>query len=240
MSTTVAKLWGVGELLDIIEETPDFIVLNKPGNLVCHPTKGTPYSSLIGRLRLYYQDSEVEPRFVNRLDRETSGIVVVSKNRPAHKVLCRELEDSRKLYWAVVEGTPATSGTIEQPLGKAENSPVVVKQAVREDGKPSITHWELLATARDVSLLQLRLETGRMHQLRVHLQWLGHPIVGDKLYGRDEMLYLEFVENGWTAKHVAELGAERQLLSAVELRTRSHHWRVEAPSDITEYRAWAF
>lgn len=220
-------------MLDIVEESDDYLVLNKPGGLVCHPTKSSAYSSLIGRLRLFYLNVDgVEPRFVNRLDRETSGIVVVSKNRPAHKLLCRELDNADKLYWAVVKGEPTPEGTIDQPLGKAEGSPVVVKQAVRPDGKPSVTHWRVLRSSGDLSLLELRLETGRMHQLRVHLSWLGHPIVGDKLYGPDETLYLEFIENGWTARHRAELRAERQLLTALELKSPNHHWRVEPPEDI--------
>lgn len=223
-------------MIEIVAESDDFVVVNKPGGLVCHPTKAGPESSLIGRLRWTYQEQpEVEPRFVNRLDRETSGLVVISKNRPAHKKLCRELESARKLYWAVVQGCPGESGTIDQPLGKASDSPVVVKQAVVPGGKPSRTHWKLLNRGDRFSLLELELETGRMHQIRVHLSWLGHPIVGDKLYGPDELLYLEFVESGWTARHQKELGAPRHLLSAVSIETESYLWRVEPPQDICAY-----
>ena len=227
-------------LLSIIEETDDYIVVDKPGDLVCHPTKDGPTSSLIGRLRLHFEGSDAEPRFVNRLDRETSGLVVISKRRAAHKVLCRQLEQARKVYLAVVEGQPeADEGVIEQPLGKAKGSAVAVKQAVRGDGRPSITHWNVLARSHDASLLKIRLETGRMHQIRVHMAWLGHPVVGDKLYGADETLYLELAERSWTPRLREALATERQLLSAVELITESHHWEAPAPPDLATYREWS-
>lgn len=227
-------------LLSIIEETADYIVVDKPGDLVCHPTKDGPTSSLIGRLRLHLEGSDAEPRFVNRLDRETSGLVVISKNRDYHKVLCRQMEKARKLYWAVVEGQfEEASGTIDQPLGKDEASAVVVKQAVRPDGRPSRTHWRTLAKAGNTTLLEIELETGRMHQIRVHLAWLGHPVVGDKLYGADETLYLELAEQSWTPRLRAALASERQLLSAVEIVTESHNWRAPAGADILAFGDWA-
>ena len=225
-------------MLDIIEETDDWIVLNKPGGLVVHPTKGDIYSSLISRLRLYFEGTDVEPRFVNRLDRETSGVVVVSKNRPAHKLLCRQLDQAKKLYWAVVEGQPADSGTIDRDLGKAEGSPVIVKQAVVEEGKRCRTHWKRLDTQDGWSLLEIHLETGRMHQIRVHFQWLGHPLIGEKLYGHDETLYLEFTESDWTERHERELAARRQLLTAIEVITPDHHWKAAVPEDIAKCRKW--
>ena len=224
--------------LSIIEETPDYIIVDKPGELVCHPTKGDYTSSLIGRLRHYFEGSEIEPRFVNRLDRETSGLVVVSKTREFHKVLYHQLEAARKVYLAVVEGQLEGEGVIEQPLGKDESSAVVVKQGVRADGKPSITRWRSLAVADDATLLQVELVTGRMHQIRVHLSWLGHPVVGDKLYGPDETLYLELAEQSWTPRLRAALPTERHLLSAVELVTSEFHWKTSAPPDLLQYRAW--
>lgn len=224
--------------LEIVEESADYIVLNKPGELVCHPTKGDYTSSLIGRLRHYYQGQEIEPRFVNRLDRETSGLVVVSKNREFHKVLYRQLEQARKIYLAAVEGQLCGEGVIEEPLGKDEASAVAVKQAVRPDGKLSITRWKALASTPDASLLQVELVTGRMHQIRVHLAWLGHPVVGDKLYGADETLYLELAEKSWTPRLRASLATERHLLSAVELLAPDFHWSIPAPEDLMAYRDW--
>jgi 23S rRNA pseudouridine1911/1915/1917 synthase len=225
--------------LSIVEENEDYIVVDKPGDLVCHPTKDGPTSSLIGRLRLYLEGTTAEPRFVNRLDRETSGLVVVSKNRGYHKVLCRTMESARKVYWAVVEGcVGGLQGTVDQPLGKDQASAVIVKQGVRADGRPSRTHWRVVGRAGDATLLEISLETGRMHQIRVHMSWLGHPIVGDKLYGADETLYLELAEKSWTPRLRAALAAERQLLSALEIETEFHHWRIPAPRDLGGYRNW--
>lgn len=225
--------------LSIVDETEDYILVDKPGGLVCHPTKGDVYSSLISRLRLYFEGTEVEPRFVHRLDRETSGLIVISKNRSAHKHFCRQLEQAEKIYLAVVEGELTGAGLIDQDLGKATGSPVIVKQAVVKEGKSSQTAWKSLDVQDGFTLLELQALTGRMHQLRVHLQWLGHPIVGDKLYGVDETLYLDFTEHDWTPRHEEMLLARRQLLSAVKLRTPKYAWSIPAPSDISGFKSWA-
>lgn len=224
--------------LSIVDETDDYLVVDKPGGLVCHPTKGDSFSSLIGRLRLYFEGTDVEPRFVHRLDRETSGLVLISKNRPVHKSLCRELEQASKTYLAVVEGSPEKAGTVDQDLGKAVDSEVVVKQAVVREGKSSQTDWRTLESNDGYSLLEVRPRTGRMHQIRVHLQWLGHPIVGDKLYGHDDTLYLEFTQHDWTERHQRLLGARRQLLTLIRLETPSFCWDAEVPPDILEVREW--
>lgn len=226
-------------LLCVVEETDHLLVVDKPGDLVCHPSKDGPLSSLIGRVRLHLEGSLAEPRFVNRLDRETSGLVVISKDPATHRLLCRQWERAEKLYWAVVEGRPdGSSGTIDGPLGKDALSPVAIKQAVREDGRPARTHWKLLDSCQGASLLEVRPETGRTHQIRAHLAWLGYPVVGDKLYGADETLYLELTERGWTDRLRAALPTSRHLLSAVSVRLESFHWVVEPPHDLVTYRPW--
>ena len=138
----------------------------------------------------------------------------------------------------MVEGDPGTGGVIEGDLGKAEGSEVVVKQAVVREGKPSKTAWRKLRYANGVSLLEVRPQSGRMHQIRVHFQWLGHPIVGDKLYGHDETLYLEFTQHDWTDRLQANLDARRQLLSLVELKGPNLSWRADVPEDISGFREW--
>lgn len=224
--------------IQVVEENDDYIVVDKPGDLVCHPTKTDEYSSLIGRLRIYFEgQSEITPHFVNRLDRETSGLVLISKNRQGHKQFCQAYEEARKGYWAIVEGWPdRESGRIDAPLGKAVGSLINIKQAVVAEGKPSSTQWQVLQrwerAGQKYALLEVRPETGRMHQIRVHLAHIGHPVIGDKIYGGDESLFLEWVEQGLTPSLKARLPAPRHLLSALELAMGDFHWRIDAPSDL--------
>lgn len=234
------------DLLSIIEETDDWLIVNKPGGLVCHPTKGDSYSSLIGRLRLYYESKpEVKPSFVNRLDRETSGIVVIAKKPAIHAALQKEF-DARKVektYWAIVHGIPKDkTGWIDQPLGREPGAEVVIKQAVLQGGAPSQTNWVLLKSSVDekYSLLEVKPSTGRLHQIRVHLSWLGHSIVGDKLYGPDSKYYLEFIETGWTPRLEEKLQVSRQMLHAASLkfqfRERELNWKAPIPSDMINFQ----
>lgn len=224
-------------LLTVVDESPDYLVVDKPGGLVCHPTVGDETTSLIGRIRLYYREQpEVRPHFVNRLDRETSGLVLVSKRPEGHKPLCQAYAEGAKVYWAVVEGHPAEeSGRVENNLGPALGSLVRIKQAVVSEGKYARTDWSVLRRlhweGRPVALLRVEPRTGRMHQIRVHLAHLGHPIVGDKIYGRDESFFVEALDHGWTPRLERELVFRRHLLSALELRVAGHHWRVDPPRD---------
>lgn len=229
--------------LDIVAESDDYLVLNKPGDLVCHPTKTDEYSSLIGRLRLYLQDQpEVSPHFVNRLDRETSGLVLVSKNPAGHKLLCQNYEQSRKVYWAVVHGWPESEvGVVDAPLGPVGTSVVRLKQGVLHSGagKPSRTHWRCLSRSRrnhrEYAVLEVTPENGRMHQIRVHLAHIGHAVVGDKLYGADESLFLEMLDNGWNERLAQALESPRHLLSALEMHGPEVSWTIPAPADIRSY-----
>lgn len=228
-------------LLAVVEDTDDHLVVDKPGGLVCHPTKGDQYSSLISRIRVYL-GPDSQPRFVNRLDRETSGLVLVSKHRSAHRALCRAYVDARKRYFGVVHGKPrGESGRLVADLGKDSLSPVVIKQTVVTEGKSSATNWRLLDSFEHAfpgrgrerfSLLELIPETGRMHQLRVHLAHFGCPLVGDKLYGPDEQLYLEFARTGWCEETMREpLVARRHMLHAAELKVGEHRWSVAPPEE---------
>lgn len=217
-------------LFPVVHEDADLLVINKPADLVCHPTKSGVYSSLISRIRLYLGPG-TRAQLVNRLDRETSGLVLAAKNAAAASEL-RKLWEQRaveKRYLAIVHGHLAEpQGTINAPIGKDEKSVVAIKDTVRPDGAAARTAYTLLrAFTRDAapfSLLQVEPLTGRKHQIRIHLSHLGHPIVGDKLYGPDERLYLAFVEKRLTETQRRQLILPNHALHAGEV---AFSWRGE-------------
>jgi len=197
-------------------------VINKAAGLVCHPTKGDEYSSLISRARLYLGAKE-EPHLINRLDRETSGIVIVAKSSEMSAML-RKVWESRaveKEYLAIVHGELRGLVTIEAPLGPDEESGVSIKDKVREDGASAKTQASGLKTfernGKVFSLVKVALFTGRKHQIRIHLSYIGHPIVGDKLYGGDENLYLAFVKDQLTEEQRGRLITQNQCLHAASV-----------------------
>ncbi|HEY1173272.1 MAG TPA: RluA family pseudouridine synthase [Verrucomicrobiae bacterium] len=219
MNTTLPS-----RLFEVIHEDDEFLVINKPADLVCHPTKGDIYSSLISRVRIHLGES-INPHLINRLDRETSGLVLVAKTDEAAKQLRKKWEsrEVRKIYQTIVHGHVATDGgLIDAPLGKDEKSIVAIKDCVRPDGANSQTVYKVLKrftrTEGDFSLLEVELLTGRKHQIRIHLSHIGHPIVGDKIYGGDETLYLALVESRLTEEQRQRLILHCQALHAGELR----------------------
>jgi 23S rRNA pseudouridine1911/1915/1917 synthase len=241
-----AFLTKAGVLLNVVYQDGDLLVLNKPADLVCHPTKGDEYSSLIGRVRLHV-GVEVRPQLINRLDRETSGLTLVALNLPAARELRRawELRQVEKTYLAIVHGhMAADSGTIEACLGPDEQSRVAIKDCVRPDGAQARTDYRIIRRferltgpgdrALAFSLVEVRPLTGRKHQIRIHLAHLGHPIVGDKIYGEDEEDYLALVERRLTPERRERLILPCQALHASGLRFswREREWSFDAePED---------
>jgi len=175
--------------LDIVYEDEDLIVLNKPAGLSVHPGPGH-YSDTLGNFLVHYyeitgQEGDFHP--VHRLDRGTSGLLVAAKHPHAQEQLKNQLHTPafRRVYLAVCEGTPQPpAGVVDAPLGPLDGS--LMAQQVRPDGKPARTHYQTLKTARGRTLLRLELETGRTHQIRVHMAHLGHPLTGDFLYGAED------------------------------------------------------
>lgn len=227
--------------LNILLEDASLLVLNKPAGLVCHPTKLDGFSSLISRVRLHLGPA-VSPQLINRLDRETSGIVVVAKDPATARELRRlwEAGTVAKTYLAVVHGTPtAAHAVIDAPLGKDEHSRVAIKDCVRPDGKPAQTEYRVERLFRrpagEFALVRVTPRTGRKHQIRIHLSHVGHPIVGDKIYGGDETLYLALVEGRLTDAHRERLLVPHHALhaQAVELV-----WRGQPTIFAAEPEPW--
>ena len=171
---------------DILYDDFDLIMVNKPPFMVVHPTKSHSDNTVANGVTYYINEKKenVKIRFVNRLDMNTSGLVIVAKNAYAHHALSNDmsLDNVEKVYIAVVKGVvKKDSGTINLPIFRpSEDS---IKRVVDDKGQASITHYEVLERLNDATVLKLRLETGRTHQIRVHLSHIGYGIIGDELYG---------------------------------------------------------
>lgn len=177
--------------LDVVLEDDDLVVVNKPRGMVVHPAPGHPDGTLVNALMFRCGDQlsgiggALRPGIVHRIDKDTSGLIIVAKNDFAHQALSAQLSDHSlyREYEAVVHGSFKDSeGRIDRPIGR---HPVDRKRmAVTEkNSKPAVTNWKLLASYRGYSHVQCRLETGRTHQIRVHMSSIGHPLLGDWLYG---------------------------------------------------------
>lgn len=175
--------------LDIVYEDDDVAVVNKPQGMVVHPSVGHTSGTLVNALMYHIHDLSsingvVRPGIVHRIDKDTSGLLMIAKNDRAHQALAEELKDKKSLrkYLAIVHGNISNDrGVIEAPIGRSEKDRK--KQAVIAKGKPAVTHFKVLERFGNYTLVELTLETGRTHQIRVHMAYIGHPVAGDPLYG---------------------------------------------------------
>lgn len=181
--------------LDIVYEDNDVIVVNKDNGVVVHPAIGNNHGTLVNGL-LYHSKSlssingEFRPGIVHRIDAYTTGLLMVAKNDYAHEFLAQQLSNktTTRKYWALVWGViNHDTGTIDAPIGRDANDRK--KMAVTDvNGKEAITHFKVLERYKDATLIELVLETGRTHQIRVHMQYIGYPIVNDPVYGRKKII----------------------------------------------------
>ncbi len=178
--------------LDIVYEDDDVLVINKPKGLVVHPAAGHQDDTLVNGLLYAMGDSlsgingELRPGIVHRIDKDTSGLLAIAKNDYAHTFLASQLKDHTmaRTYEAIVCGNlKEDSGTVDAPIGRHPTDRKKMTVTAR-GGKPAVTHWEVVRRYRGYTHIRCRLETGRTHQIRVHMAYIGHPILGDAVYGR--------------------------------------------------------
>ena len=224
--------------LDIVYEDGAVIVLNKPAGLVVHPAAGNPEGTMLNALLHHDPELASVPRagIVHRLDKETSGLLVVARTLEAQKQLVEQLQARQFLreYLAVVNGVLTAGGTVEAPIGR---HPVQRKRmAVVENGKPAVTHYRIEQRYRGHTLVRVTLETGRTHQIRVHMAHIHHPLVGDPVYGGRPRL-----PKGAGDELVAALrGFKRQALHASKLgfkhpiRGETVSWEQPLPEDMAK------
>lgn len=203
--------------LDIVHEDADLIVVDKPAGLVVHPAAGNLDGTLVNAL-LHHCDGQLSgiggvarPGIVHRIDKDTSGLLVVAKSDKAHEGLARQFKDHSidRLYAAIVYGIPTPgTGIVDAWIGRsdADRKEMAVHREGR--GKHAVTHYRVMERLRGAAMVECRLETGRTHQVRVHMAHLGHPLIGDPVYGRDRKGFKSILET---------LGFKRQALHAKRL-----------------------
>lgn len=217
----------------LLRDDERLLVVNKPALVVCHPSKNGPWSSLVGAAREFTGLPRVH--LVYRLDRETSGLVVLAKERTLASALQTAVERRRvaKRYLAIVHGEFSGEREVDVPIGPDLGSVVAAKRraAPAPEAQPARTLFRGLATGGGFSVVEAVPLTGRTHQIRAHAEWLGHRIVGDKIYGPSPTCFLEFIESGWSDSLAQRLLLARQALhcARVEFQLADGPMPFEAP-----------
>ena len=231
------NLWAAENIpLDIVYEDEDILIINKPFGLVTHPGAGNREGTLANALLHYNADLSKLDRagIVHRLDKNTSGLMVVAKNPKTQKYLVEQFQTHsvEREYSAIVYGNMISGGTVDDPIGR--DSKDRIKQAVRVNGKNAVTHYRVIDRYANHTLIKATLETGRTHQIRVHLSSIGHPLVGDPLYGGR----LRFPKKASEEIKEALKAFQRQALHSKKL-TLIHptsgsemSWKIELPDDM--------
>jgi 23S rRNA pseudouridine1911/1915/1917 synthase len=204
-------------VVPVLHREPAFVVVDKPGDLTVHPTANACARTLTAFLRAL-PEGPYHP--AHRLDRETSGLVVCGAAGPASAALKSQFagRTARKTYLALARGRFELPLEVRQPLGLAPGSPIRIKMGVVAGGFPSWSSFTPLVPGDQASLIVCTPHTGRQHQLRAHLEWAGHPVLGDKIYGVPPEWFLTFIESGWTEDLARDLVFHRQMLHAAWLR----------------------
>jgi 23S rRNA pseudouridine1911/1915/1917 synthase len=236
----------------IVDETDDYLVVDKPPFLLVHPAKPDGKSTLWGELRkllAFEIANSGQVSIVNRLDRETSGLVLVAKTSSAARKfgLSMQQQALHKEYFAIVWGWPEwETKIVDAPLdrqGKHQTSAIWLKRMIHPAGAAAQTEFRVeqrftrsTSSGDKFSLIRAIPRTGRTHQIRVHVSSLGHPIVGDKIYGPSEQLYLQFIETGWTPELERRLLLPRQALHSSKLAIgNEREWTSALPVDLAQF-----
>lgn len=232
----------------VVAETDDVLVVDKPAFLLIHPTRPDGRRTLWSEVRnlLAFEIANGgQVSIVNRLDRETSGLVLIAKSAMAARQFGMLMQQQliAKEYLAIVRGWPKWDRrVVDAPLlrqGSVSPSAIFLKQAIHRDGANAITEFQVVERFRrgaPFSIIRAVPRTGRTHQIRVHLSAVGHPVVGDKIYGPDEQCYLEFIKTGWTSALRAKLLLPRHALHSARLTVPGFgDWQSELPADLSHW-----
>jgi len=248
--TATAQPASRGARIPIVAESPDWIIIDKPPLLQVHPSKPSDSATMWHLLRdllVYELVNGGQVSIINRLDRETSGLVLIAKTKPAARHFSMQMERGAiaKQYLALVSGWPAADHfTIDEPLlrqGIHLPSRIYLKQCVHPAGFPSRTTFQVERRfiRNDFPFAQVRAfpATGRMHQIRVHLAHAGHPVIGDKIYGPSEENYLTFIQTGWTPALAKTLLLPRHALhsAVLEIPGDNLRWQSPLPPDLAAF-----